>query len=629
MRTAYANGFGSVSAMARAFGAKESLQPFAWQMKHSKLVIHLASYEHLNGHRFHASFYTQLGRTSESPVEIMGLVVPAACIRTDAYSFCPDCIKTGTHSSILDLCWLNHCPQHDCALESACPECHRSIRWTQLSGAHCMCGFDLSKTPKNHSYSASSHRLLSIFRKKDQSALDRFIFALRALRDNGHPEQTCDIHERAARIADRDETIFEELVLASKRLYPCLPLRPLLAPWLVSQDPWINVQVQHLLQSEVDEPDANRACRCSALELYQDEMISALKISPTKLRSFLTRDLVQREKSDETRWKYSAKKLCKLLDRPRESALPTDAHFNTAASTQASSSYLTIQAAAIRLGVYPDAVRSACSCGFFHPGAVIGTHGRTLLQVDAVNHFSKNFVFVGQLSSDLELPRTTLSAKLLHLEVIPVSGPAVDSGLVTIYRRSDISTQVQESLRNLTHYKSKAGRRPKTSGSLSADESTSSANTARKLGVVIHDLKHLEKQGFIKRAITSKTGRHFTNSSVASAEARLKQMISLKVFSAQLGMAPQTFSRRFIQSDFLPQIRLGSKIFLSVEDIERCEKHRRLFMTFCEADEALGAANGHTANLVRLRKLSPLVPGEPGYVSTVRLLHRHDVNAIK
>ena len=629
MRTAYANGFGSVSAMARAFGAKESLQPLAWQMKHSKLVGQLAGHLHLNGQLFQDSFYTQLGRTGESPVNVMGLAVPSANIRADAFSICPDCIKAGTHSSILDLNWLQSCPEHDCKLESACPQCRRPIRWTQLSGANCRCGFDLRNMPKKNLHSPSSHCLLKIFRAKDQVALDRFIFALKALRYTKQPNQTQKILETAARVADCDTEIFEELLGATKQLYPCLTLRPLLAPWMASEDSWIKSQVQLLLHSQSDIADAKGECKCSALRLYQDEMIHALKISQTKLRSFLTRDLVQREKGEDTRWTYSAKKLCMLLEQPTRVLLPTEQSSISGPSTQDCSTRLTIEETAIRLGVYPQAIRSAHSRGFMQTGVSKGPHGKTLLQVTAVDHFSENFVFIGQLASDLGLPRTTLSAKLIHLGIAPISGPDLDGGLITVYRREDINREVKASLQNVSHYKSNAGRKTKGSASVTGEESTSSTDTARALGFVLHDLKHLERQGFISRAKNLKTGRHFTSSSVANAKAQLEKMIPLKRFSAQLGMTPQTFSRRFIQSDFLKYLRIGSKTLVSIEQIRRVQEHRELFMSFCEADEFLGASIGHTANLVRQKRLNPVHPHETGYISTVRLLRRHDVIEIK
>ena len=629
IRTAHANGFGSVSVMARAFGAKESLQPIAWQMKHSKLVSQLASHEHLNGKQFYASFYAQLGRTSESPVEVMGLSVPLANIRADAYSFCPDCIKAGTHPSILDLNWPQSCPYHDCKLESACPQCCRAIRWTQLSGPYCQCGFDLRNAPKTYMHSDSSHRLLKIFRTKNQPALDRFIFALKALRYTKHPEQAQKIQVAAARVADCDTEIFEELMEASKLIYPCLTLRPLLAPWMTSDDSWIKSQVQRMLRSKVDMAEAKETCNCSALQLYQDEMIHALKVSPTKLRSYLTRDLVQREKGDDTRWKYSAKKLCILLEQAAGLILPAEQPYTSPPSTQDCRIYLTIEEAAIRLGVYPDAVRSAYLRGFMQTGAMKGAHGRVLLQVATVDHFSENFVFVGQLATELGLPRTTLSAKLLHLGVTPISGPNLDGGLITVYRRKDVDNEIQSSLQNIAHYKSNAGRKPVGSASFTEEDSTSSTDTARVLGVVLHDLKHLERQGLITRANNQKAGRHFTNSSVATAKAMLEKMTTLKRFSALLGMSPQTFSRRYIQSGFLEHIRIGSKTLVSTEHIHRVQEHRDLFISFCEADEILSTSIGHTANLVRLKKLSPVRPSEIGYVSTVRLLRRHDINELK
>ncbi|SFO78782.1 TniQ protein [Ectopseudomonas composti] len=629
MRTAYANGFGSVSAIARAFGAKESRQPLAWQMQQSKLVGQLASHEHLNGKQFLASFYKQLGRTSESPVEVMGLAVPAANIRTDAYSFCPDCIRADNHPSILDLNWLRSCPYHTCKLESACPACSREIRWTQLSGPYCQCGFDLRNTPRTFMRADSSHRILRIFRRQDQPALDRFIFALKALRYAPAREQAQSIVENAARVADCDEEVFKELLEASMLLHPCLPTKPLLAPWIASEDSWIKSQVHHLLNSKTDIADASGTCNCSELQLYQDEMVYALKISPTKLRSFLTRDLVQRVKGKEARWKYSAKKLCMLLE---QSTTPSTAVMQAPAlspSNQGCSTYLSIDEAAVRLGVYPDAVRSAYSQGFISAFARKDAHGRRLLLAAAVEHFSATFAFVGQLATELNLPRTTLSAKLLHLGITPVSRHGFDEGLIPIYRRDDVTGEVRSALHNLAHYKSNAGRKPAGCSSRSGEAATSSTDTARALGVGVHDLKHLERNGYLVRSKNLKKGRYFTNSSVTNAQALLKTMISLKCFSAQLGMSSQTFSRRYIQSDYLKYIRIGSKTLVPVEQLHRIQEHRELFVSLCEADEILGAPIGHTANLIRMKKLTPLHSNEAGYISTVCLVRRNDINEIK
>lgn len=114
-----------------------------------------------------------------------------------------------------------------------------------------------------------------------------------------------------------------------------------------------------------------------------------------------------------------------------------------------------------------------------------------------------------------------------------------------------------------------------------------------------------------------------------NAKAQLENMISLKRFSAQLGMTPKTFSRRFIQSDFLEYLRIGSKTLISIEQIRRVQEHSELFISFCEADEIVGASIGHSANLVRQKRLNPVHLHETGYVSTIRLLRRHDVIEIK
>ncbi|MDT4790011.1 TniQ [compost metagenome] len=626
IRTAVANGFGSVSAMARAFGSKDSRQPIAWQMRHSKLITELSRNSDLNGGQFQGSFYTQNGPTSESPVEIMGLKVPAAAIRADAYNFCPECLRDGGHRSIQDLIWLETCPYHGCQYGAACPNCQRTIHWTQLVGNLCRCGYDLCNGPTVASQSKASRLVLNFFRTRDQAALDRFIFALRALRYETQSDRS-SVLEMAARVANCEEQALDELLVIASERYPCLPVRALIAPWMISSDEWISGQVARLLQANAPMSKAVGACHCSELKLYQDEMLKALQASSKKLRSLLLRNLVQRGKQGKVRWLYSAINLCKLLETHTSIPLAAD-NAPEVPPTEADNDMVTIEEAAVRLGVYPDAVRNALSHGFMQTNLQKGARGRTMLHAAAVDQFTTDFAFIGQLADEIDLPRTTLSAKLLHLGVQPVSGPLIDGGLVTIYRRADLGPQLLQALQDLDRYKSNSGRKkcPISCDTLPPDDSCVSAVAARMLEVSLHDLRHLHELGYLKRAVGSK--RRFTTNSVLTTKSLLEEMLTLKNCADEVAMSSQTFSRRFVQSGFIEHWRLGSKTLIPKKQLTRVQEHCRLFVSFCEADSILSAPLGHSANLAKTGKLHPVLPNDPGYVSTVRLLHRGDVEKI-
>lgn len=627
IRTALANGFGSVTAMARAMGSKESRQPFAWQMRHSKLVTELSKNTALNGGQFRRSFYTQRGPTSESPVEVMGLLVPAASIRAEAYCFCPECLRNVGHRAIQDLIWLDTCPYHECRYEFACPNCQKPIQWTQLVGNHCRCGFDLCISPTAASQSHASHLVLDFFRRGDQDALDRFMFALRALRYEAHPQRLM-ILEMAARVANCDEQTFNEVLALASKKYPCLPVRALMAPWMTATDVWIRNQISRLLISEVPKNEHIGSCRCSELQLYQDEMLKALNVSTKNLKSLLSRNLVQRKKQQGVRWIYSAINLCKLLE-SQQHAPNTVSSVSEALHSDDHNDLITIEEAAVRLGVYPEAARNALSNGFIQPHLKKGPRGKILINAASVAQFSTDFIFIGQLADELALPRTTLSAKLLHLGVQPVSGPLIDGGLVTIYRRTDLGQELLLTLQGLVRYKSMSGRKRASAscGAPEPDDSCVSAVAARMLQVSLHDLKHLHDLGHLTRVQGAK--RRFTMSSVLNTKALLERMLTLKSCARELSMSPQTFSRRFVQSGFVEHLRLGAKVFIPQNRLTQLKEHRLSFVSLCEADEMLDGPIGYSTNLVRMGKINPISPGEPGYVPTVRLLHRNEVNRLK
>ena len=79
----------------------------------------------------------------------------------------------------------------------------------------------------------------------------------------------------------------------------------------------------------------------------------------------------------------------------------------------------------------------------------------------------------------------------------------------------------------------------------------------------------------------------------------------------------------------MEHIRGGAKVFIPSHQMARVIEHRRSFLSFCEADEFLGTPFGHSSNLTKTGRLNPVSKTDQGYVSTVRLLHRCDVEKLR
>ncbi|MDP2245681.1 hypothetical protein [Pseudomonas sp.] len=338
---------------------------------------------------------------------------------------------------------------------------------------------------------------------------------------------------------------------------------------------------------------------------------------------------IQRSRIDTRRWKYFAPKLCQLINASNVNAeSPTTA---TAISSRdrAHDTYLTVSQAAIKLGLYADAVRSAIKTGLLQQALTHFKGKSQMIECSEFDRFTETYIFVGQLAADLGLPKTTLTAKLIHCGIAPISGPSLDRGLIAIYRRSDLTEETLKQVRLLKHYETNAGRKAANSVVNVTTSTVPSSHVARILNLPIIHLKHLQDLGYLDIAKSDKPGRHFTTRSVENSKRWLQSMISLPDCAKLFSLSSPTFSRRFIQSGFLSIVKIGNTTLISRSDIQRIQKNVDHFLTCFEADKELGAPLGHANNLVRTGRLIPATEVATGGVGTVILVHRSDIEAIR
>jgi len=81
-------------------------------------------------------------------LRISGVTFPASMMRLPLRQVCPVCLDTnGWARGAWEALTAGYCREHDIALVSFCPSCHRNLNWTSMGLFQCSCGFDLRSLP--------------------------------------------------------------------------------------------------------------------------------------------------------------------------------------------------------------------------------------------------------------------------------------------------------------------------------------------------------------------------------------------------------------------------------------------------------------------------------------------------
>jgi len=110
-----------------------------------------------------------------------------------------------------------------------------------------------------------------------------------------------------------------------------------------------------------------------------------------------------------------------------DASVPPDSNIRT---------HLTVADCAAKLNIYTDAVYRTLEAGILRSTKV----GRRyfITQADFVD-FTSRYVFVREVALALKVNPTNLAEKLMDAGVRPVSGPAIDGGLVYLFLRADLA----------------------------------------------------------------------------------------------------------------------------------------------------------------------------------------------
>lgn len=121
---------------------------------------------------------------------------------------------------------------------------------------------------------------------------------------------------------------------------------------------------------------------------------------------------------------------------------------------------VTVEQAAKRLMTYRAVIDRLMDIGRLSTVRWHGGHVR-LIEIESLEAFDREYVFVGTLAKQHGVNSTNLSEKLQAFGVYAVMGPDIDGGLVRAFRRPDLIEINFEAVKGLKWYETKAGRKKK------------------------------------------------------------------------------------------------------------------------------------------------------------------------
>lgn len=626
IRTAFANGFRSVAHMARSLiPTTANAQPLSWQLEHAELVQVIAAEAGEYRDSFLSGFYTQLSRvTTDSPVIFSGVTTPLTKLRRTKYAFCPECAREGWQRFGQDLSILEACPHHQCEFVHQCPSCEAPLAWHHLDGNKCKCGFDLASIEGVRCTAHGSETVMRAYLSQDQEAVARLHASVKALR----VDDECTIQARqeklhiAGLIALTDKAALKGAIRSARLLHPRLPQSMILAPWAAISDEWIKEVVAEIeLHWKMDTLASTEPIPAPDIYFYRDEIRAALRVSASKISALVKSGLIFRSKRQgKLSWIYRSPDWLGVVNQSQAIAAGNGQNENL--------THFDIRTAAQALNSYPEAVRRAVKAGVI---PILQNQGGGIrISAESIHGFKEENIFIGELAISLGASNTTLRARLKAVGITPFSGPGIDDGLVSIYRRSDLDhDKIQKSL-TLKTYPYNAGRKT-TDPTTRKKNIINSTEASAHLGIAMQRLQHFQKFGLLVQVLRSDLSadyrRYFTEESVLQTKAWLDNSVTMEHATSETNLSPQALIRRFVKTGFIKVIKIGKLIILSKSDLSKIKQHASIYCSCDQADRFLGAPNGHASNLISTQRLKVAPSSETG-ISTLRLIRWNDVKAL-
>lgn len=210
-----------------------------------------------------------------------------------------------------------------------------------------------------------------------------------------------------------------------------------------------------------------------------------------------------------------AKRLDLLLDIDRQytriiafnpaEGLPSLAICKTLTTVGENDNLLSVRRAAEFLDIYPDAVYRLIKAKLLTAKAL--AKRQACIEIKDLAEFRGKYVFTHEIARQLMCNPTNLADRIISIGIIPVHGPAIDSGLTYAFRRKDITDDVLKKIKLAENYQSRAGRGRKciqqTEGHLSTSQKMLTTKELSTItGISTIRIRHEAKHGCLSEAVT-------------------------------------------------------------------------------------------------------------------------------
>lgn len=291
---------------------------------------------------------------------------------------------------------------------------------------------------------------------------------------------------------------------------------------------------------------------------------------------------------------------------------------------------MTLQQTAERLRTYPDAVRRIEKTRLLSRHIPPGSKARQPMMFAAgdVESFDKQYVFVGNLASQLATGATSLSDKLAAAGVHPVSGPRVDGALVNVFRRSDIAKVDLQRVKALKDYPTRAGRKP--AGSVTYDQTVwmTAVEAADELALNTQQIAVLQRTGQLPAEVPpnreADNRKYFRRTAVKRLKDELASLRTIESVSSEVGLTKREFVVRFIDSGFIECVAPLGELRVQQSDIPRIHENLKRFMSAAQAGTLLNTHSRYLLNAERSGRITR-APEKETQIHGVVLFRRNDV----
>ncbi|MNC03708.1 hypothetical protein D3C75_511250 [compost metagenome] len=582
MRTAFHNGYKSVHELKAALNISKTKSLLQLVFADGNMCIALCGECPDLATGLNKNFYSQLLKlhTYRDETIIAGMTVPWTALRRPCV-FCPLCLQEGHMRFIQDIAGFQSCPYHNVQYLTVCTACNRPFKWKESVDYHCRCGFDLRLSPSVYDTDDSGLKLLELFHNHDQETFNRTFAALQCLNVRTPTTPTTpskfDIFRTALEIGLRNEKCLSDFLNAGIKSYGQMHPSAITAPWLLSNDAWIQATTAKLNAQRrwKSTPCAKPNC-CAKFSLTSDYFIHHLAMTRTALSEATSIKNVIKKRIGKKCY-YTSDNMCEFVADKIGCANHLPNFHNIIRSD-----YCHMLDAVKILHLPYRQIHNLIDYGYFKDCIKINkTH--ILIAKKTITNFATTYISSSELASALSIKifSTTLHEVLKSLNIQALELPSTSYTRFRIYPRASINSKVIDQIIAFND-----SRKPvRKSRKYLLPPSAIAEELNLKIATTTIMLK--QPQVFvrnIKKMLSLDATRlpHFLHSELRYWR---KHHYTSKEAAARLNMSHRAFSHRFGSNKVLCRKNTLRETFYDDKTLKSMEKQCRRFITKRQAQD--------------------------------------------